>query len=550
MNKTKQIIIVVAVFVIAIASLGTIIGLIVDAGQMSDYSDGFGYTLNGSRATITDYNGSDTAVVIPDKIRGNRVVAIASGAFADKAKEITSIVINSTYSGFEIEEKAFEKLTALTKVVLPSGLKEIPDECFSGCTALKEVYMPSTLTAIGDKAFYECTSLVFSYSSQSYGEDVSESVFYLPESLLEIGNSAFYGCTRLEGLYIAKSLEKIDDNAFYNCTRLSNVTVADDSELTTIGASAFYSAIIKSSEAAPLNFPNLITIGGKAFANVKSNFTYFSFPASVTAVGENAFYNCTSLSKVKFADDAKDIEFGAGCFEDCTTLSTIKLPEAVTAIPERMFKGCSRLLYVSPFTISKNVETIGEGAFAIYSNSTSYAKCDIIVDAENENYTTIALEGFRKSGNTATPYTHGLLTNADGSVVLAYFGQNYDENSTNGNGGQTFRFYGNDGTQIKTIKSISAYAFAGVDFAYILLPMSLDNIGDYVFFNSDIDVVYAPSISWKWQEYSFAVEDEGAPAIAVSILKSAGTTQEINEFLLLLADAVSESSIAGVDLIP
>lgn len=549
MNKTKQIIIVVAVFVLAIASLGTIIGLIVDAGQMSDYSDGFGYTLNGSRATITDYNGSDTAVVIPDKIRGNRVVAIASGAFDDKAKEITSIVINSTYSNFEIEEKAFEKLTALTKVVLPSGLKEIPDECFSGCSALKEVYMPSTLTAIGEKAFYECTSLVFSYSSQSYGEDVSESVFYLPESLLEIGNSAFYGCTRLEGLYIAKSLEKIDDNAFYNCTRLSNVKVADNSELTTIGASAFYSAIIKSNEAAPLNFPNLITIGEKAFANVKSNFTYFAFPASVTAVGENAFLSCTSLSKVKFADDAKDIAFGVGCFENCSSLSTITLPEATTVIPEKMFKGCSRLLYNSNFTIGKNVETIGDGAFAIYSNSTSYAKNDIIVDAENENYKTIALEDFRKSG-TAAAYTHGLLTNADGSVVLAYFGDNYDENSTNGNGGQTFRFYGEDGTQIKTIKSISAYAFAGVDFAYILLPMSLDNVGDYVFFNSDIDVVYAPSISWEWQEYSFAVEDEGAPAIAVSILKSAGTTQEINEFLLLLADAVSESSIAGVDLIP
>lgn len=549
MNKTKQIIIVVAVFVLAIASLGTIIGLIVDAGQMSDYSDGFGYTLNGSRATITDYNGSDTAVVIPDKIRGNRVVAIASGAFDDKAKEITSIVINSTYSNFEIEEKAFEKLTALTKVVLPSGLKEIPDECFSGCSALKEVYMPSTLTAIGEKAFYECTSLVFSYSSQSYGEDVSESVFYLPESLLEIGNSAFYGCTRLEGLYIAKSLEKIDDNAFYNCTRLSNVKVADNSELTTIGASAFYSAIIKSNETAPLNFPNLITIGEKAFANVKSNFTYFAFPASVTAVGENAFLSCTSLSKVKFADDAKDIAFGVGCFENCSSLSTITLPEATTVIPEKMFKGCSRLLYNSNFTIGKNVETIGDGAFAIYSNSTSYAKCDIIVDAENENYKTIALEDFRKSG-TAAEYTHGLLTNADGSVVLAYFGDNYDENSTNGNGGQTFRFYGEDGTQIKTIKSISAYAFAGVDFAYILLPMSLDNVGDYVFFNSDIDVVYAPSISWEWQEYSFAVEDEGAPAIAVSILKSAGTTQEINEFLLLLADAVSESSIAGVDLIP
>lgn len=548
MNKTKQIIIVVAVFVLAIASLGTIIGLIVDAGQMSDYSDGFGYTLNGSRATITDYNGSDTAVVVPDKIRGNKVVAIAGDAFDAKASEITSIVINSSYANFEIDEKAFQDLTALTKVVLPSGLKEIPAECFDGCSALKEVYIPSGLTSIGEKAFYECTSLVFSYSSQSYGDDVSESVFYLPQSLLEVGDEAFYGCTRLEGLYINKSLEKIGDEAFYNCTRLSNVTVADDSELTTIGDSAFYGAIIKSSEFAPLTFPNLITIGAEAFSSVKSNFTYFAFPASITAVGEKAFYNCTSLSKVKFTDDAKDISFGAGCFEDCTVLSSIKLPDAVTTIPERMFKGCSRLLYSSSFTIGANVESIGDGAFAIYANSTSYANEDIIVDAANENYKTIELESFSKSG-TATEYKHGLLTNADGSVVLAYYGD-YDENSTNGNGGKTFRFYGSDGNQIKTIKTISAYAFAGVDFNYILLPMSLDSIGDYVFFGSDIDVVYAPSISWEWQEYSFAVENEGAPAIAVSILKSAGTTQAIDEFKRLLADATLDTDTAEPDKLP
>lgn len=547
MNRTKQIIIVVAVFVIAIASLGTIIGLIVDAGQTGDYSDGFGYTLNGSRATITDYNGSDTDVVIPDKIRGNRVVAIANGAFENKADSITSVVVNSTYSGFEIGDKAFKEMTALTKVVLPSGLKEIPAECFNGCTALKEVYIPSGLTSIGEKAFYSCTSLVFSYDTQNYGEDVSETVFYLPDSLLEIGNSAFYGCSRLEGLYINKSLEKIGDSAFYNCTRLSNVQVADDSDLTSIGATAFYGAIIRSSETTPLKFPRLITIGNGAFSNVKTNFTYFEFPASVTSIGENAFLNCTSLSKVKFADDAVDIEFGAGAFEDCTALSSITLPQAVTAIPERMFKGCSRLLYSKDFTISANVESIGDGAFAIYSNSTSYVnKGAIKVEEANEFFKVIELEDFRKQGNNNDVYHQGILTDADGTKVIAYYGD-FDEDALNGSGKNIFRLYGKDGNQIKTIKSIGAYAFAGMDCRYMLLPMSLDTLGSMVFFGSDIEVVYSPSIAWEWQEDSFVVETEGEPAIAVGVLKSAASTQEIQEFMILLADAVSESYIANVE---
>ena len=42
-NKTRQIIVVVSVFVIALASLGTIIGLLVNTGNMSEYSNGFRY---------------------------------------------------------------------------------------------------------------------------------------------------------------------------------------------------------------------------------------------------------------------------------------------------------------------------------------------------------------------------------------------------------------------------------------------------------------------------------------------------------------------------
>lgn len=545
MNKTKQIIIVVAVFVIGLASLGTVIGLIVNAGQMGDYSDGFSYTLNGSRATITNYDGDDTAVVIPDRIRGNRVVAVANGAFEGKADKITSIVFNSTYSDFELGEGAFEKLTALTKVVLPSGLKEIPAECFTGCTALKEVYIPSGLTSIGEEAFNGCTSLVFSYNSTDYGDDVEETVFYLPESLLEIGASAFNGCSKLEGLYINKSLEKIDEKAFYNCTRLSNVKVADDSELTTIGSAAFYGAIIKSSETSPVKFPNLITISAEAFSNVKSNFTYFEIPASVTSIGENAFLSCTSLSKVKFADDAKDIAFGVGCFENCTSLSTITLPEATTVIPEKMFKGCSRLLYNSNFTIGKNVETIGDGAFAVYANSTSYARKDIVVSAENENFKTVALENFYKSGNTATPYTHGLLTNADGTHVIAYFGD-YDELSENSMG-KTFRFTDKDGNSIKTIKTIGSYAFAGVDFQYMLLPVSLSSLGSYVFYESDVEVAYIASINWEWQSDTFIKEDEGSPQVAVGVIKSAASTEEIDAFKILLSDAVADAFTANQD---
>lgn len=541
MNKTKQIIIVVAVFVLALASVGTIIGLVVSTGQMGDYSDGFNYTLSGSRATITGYSGDDTDVVIPDKIRGNRVVAVANGAFDKKASSIKSIVFNSTYSGFELGEEVFKELTALTKVVLPSGLKEIPAEAFYGCKSLKEVYIPSGLTSIGEEAFYNCTALKFSYSSQNYDENISEEVFYLPESLLEIGDSAFYGCTSLAGVNIAKNLEKIGDNAFYGCTRLSNLQVEDGSELTTIGESAFYGAILKSSESSPLEFPNLKVISAKAFSNVKTNFSYFKISASVTSIGENAFLNCTSLSKVTFADDIESISFGAGCFEDCTNLAYIKLPEVTTSIPERMFKGCSKLLYNDNFEIGEKVEAIGAGAFAIYTNSNSYSRNDIVVNEANTNFTIINLEKFKKN-NTATDYTHGLLATADGSHIIAYFGT-YDNDSENSQG-KTFRFLDTDGNDIDGIVSIGDYAFAGVKFDSIKLRKTVKNLGSFVFFKSEVEYMYIESISWEWESDTFIKEEDGAPAVNVGILQSTATASEIDAFKELLADAVLSSGIA------
>ncbi|MFR5759348.1 MAG: leucine-rich repeat domain-containing protein [Bacteroides cellulosilyticus] len=58
-----------------------------------------------------------------------------------------------------ISNSAFEKCTALEKVVLPEGLTNIDYHAFYQCSALKEISFPSTLTTLGDAVFYRCTSL-------------------------------------------------------------------------------------------------------------------------------------------------------------------------------------------------------------------------------------------------------------------------------------------------------------------------------------------------------------------------------------------------------
>ena len=244
-NKTKQIIVVVSVFIIALASLGTVIGLLVSTGRLSEYSGGFSYTLSGTRATITGYDGDDTDVVVPDKVRGNRVVSIAKDAFSSKSGSIKSVTIKTTSTAFTLDSEAFKDMTALEKVVLPSGLKEIPTSAFSGCKALRDIIIPDSVTVIGEKAFYNCSALKFAYNSEDYsteGENaIDYEIFYMPSGLLEIGANAFENCTAMIGSHFNKALEKVGNEAFYKATAFTELTFDKDCELASIGDRDFQS---------------------------------------------------------------------------------------------------------------------------------------------------------------------------------------------------------------------------------------------------------------------------------------------------------------------
>ena len=515
-NKTRQIIVVVSVFVIALASLGTIIGLLVNTGNMSEYSNGFRYQASGSRITITGYEGDDEDVVVPDKIKGKRVVGIDKDAFEEKSSVVKSIKFNCTSSAFTIAEEAFAELAALERVVLPKNIKEVANGAFKGCKALKTVIVPNSVTKIGANAFKDCAQLKFMYHTDDYSTDgdnaIEEDGIFLPTSLLEIGERAFEACTAIVDMSMKKDLEKIGDYAFYSCTRLSELTVEENSEVTSIGEWAFYNTLLNSpkptdSRKNPMLFPNLVTIGASAFKNVKNNFVYFSIPKSVKTIGDAAFAESSNLTTVDMAEDIQLESMGEGVFENCSQLTDITLPTGLKEIPAKTFKGCYRLLYNSDFVIGKSVEKIGDGAFAIYTGRgsstsvTSYSRHIITVDPENEYFTTVRLEDNKREGNETSTYQQGLLTDADGTTVYAYYGS-YDANSTNSLG-KTFRLLDTEGNFLTDVTTIKPYAFAGVDFEYIQLNNSIKNIGEYVFFGSKVVICYMSAERFEFDGKSF-----------------------------------------------
>lgn len=66
---------------------------------------------------------------------------------------------------------------------------------------------------------------------------------------------------------------------------------------------------------------------------------------------------------------------GAGCFENCSSLTTVTIPETITSLPERCFNGCSNL---SSLTLPNTMKSIGSKCFE--SVGTEAKPCKLYVD--------------------------------------------------------------------------------------------------------------------------------------------------------------------------
>lgn len=99
------------------------------------------------------------------------------------------------------------------------------------------------------------------------------------------------------------------------------------------------------------------TIGNTAFQN--SAVTSVTIPDSVTAIYSGAFANCSQLTNISIPNSVTFIGFST--FEHCTSLKSITLPSSLSSISEALFFGCSQLTTIH---IPVSVTSIGNNAFA------------------------------------------------------------------------------------------------------------------------------------------------------------------------------------------
>lgn len=94
---------------------------------------------------------------------------------------------------------------------------------------------------------------------------------------------------------------------------------------------------------------DVTTIGEEAFANC-STLTSVTIPESVTYIGRNAFHGCVGFENVIIPNSVT--ELGEGAFTGCDGLLSVTIGEGVTVIRDYVFSFCEQLtdVYCRPTT--------------------------------------------------------------------------------------------------------------------------------------------------------------------------------------------------------
>ena len=247
------------------------------------------FSFDLTTGTITEYNGTDTVVVIPSKINGVTVTTIGTDAFL--GLNITSVTIPASVT--EIGANAFAGCTNLTSVNYIGGdWSKLTIQ--SGNPAVEDAAKDAANEQLFDFDFIPDNTAVIVIRYKGTAADVTIPSRYKGKPVTMIDHAAFHNNSAVTSVTIPDSVTAIPDDAFGFCSQLTNISIPNS--VTFIGFSAFNSCTSLKSITLP---SSLSTIQSYAFYNC-GNLKTIRIPVSVTSIGNCAFDVCPSLMTVTY----------------------------------------------------------------------------------------------------------------------------------------------------------------------------------------------------------------------------------------------------------
>lgn len=328
-------------------------------GGAFDYCDGLTSIVIPNSVTsigggVFSYCTSLTSIVVDsgntkyDSRNGcNAIIETASNTLIAGCQ---STIIPNSVTG--IGNNAFSDCPSLTSIEIPNSVTNIGDNAFNSCSGLTSIEIPNSVTSIGDAAFRYCESLTS---------------IEIPNSVTLCGNELFIGCASLESVTIGSGVKSGLYNAFESCYKLSQIiSLIPANNLFDTGYDYYFGnfnmdactlyvpfgAKATYMEKSPWKaFTNIIEIGEPEF-DEGATFEYEGITYKVIVKGEelaviaseNGKYsgNVVIPSSVGYNGITYSVtSIGEDAFYNCDSLTSIEIPEGVTSIGDAAFRNCN-----------------------------------------------------------------------------------------------------------------------------------------------------------------------------------------------------------------
>lgn len=256
------------------------------------------FSFDLTTGTITEYNGTDTVVVIPSKINGVTVTTIGTDAFLG---------------------------LTITSVTIPDSVTEIGSNAFAGCTNLTSV------NYAGD-----WSNLTIQSGNPAVQDAANEQLFdfeFTPDNtaVVVISYKGTAADVTIPSRYKGKPVTVIDPVAFYNNSAVTSVTIPDS--VTAIPDYAFGFC----SQLTNISIPNSVTFIGFSAFNSCTSLKSITLPSSLSTIQSYAFYNCGNLKTIRIPVSVTSI--GNCAFDVCPSLMTVTYPGSKTQWDDNITKG-------------------------------------------------------------------------------------------------------------------------------------------------------------------------------------------------------------------
>lgn len=230
----------------------------------------------------------------------------------------------------------------ITSITIPTTVKMFDGNPFRNCKNLARfISTYSTSDGYALVCDHELIALARNYRGEKYEipygvKSIGAEAFYrtsikgitIPNSVTKIGDRALYDCEHLEELVLPEHLVELGREVCADCIELKYVALPRSLDLSDdfAGFTGCYNLERFSGESASADGRCLV-VDKRVYAFAPANISEYTITEGITAIADRSFEKCDRLLKVVIPSSV--VSLGSGAFYNCTKLSEIYL-EPVT----------------------------------------------------------------------------------------------------------------------------------------------------------------------------------------------------------------------------